>query len=61
MHQGTYPGDPRIAATFLTVHRDRGGNNKPEPKAQVGDQPSANIRYIIILILLIQFRQVKKW
>lgn len=42
MHQGTYPGDPRIAATFLTVHRDRGGNNKPEPKAQVGDQPSAN-------------------
>lgn len=42
MHQGTYPGDPRIAATFLTAHRDRGGNNKPEPKAQVGDKPSAN-------------------
>lgn len=42
MHEGTYPGDPRIAATFLTSHRDRGGNNKPNPKDQVGDTPSAN-------------------
>lgn len=42
LHWGSYPNDPRIAATFLTSHRDRGGNNKPNPKAQVGDTPSAN-------------------
>lgn len=42
LHEGTYPGDPRIAATFQTTYRDRGGNNKPNPKDQVGDQPSAN-------------------
>ena len=42
LHEGTYPGDPRIAATFQTAYRDRGGNNKPNPKDQVGDQSSAN-------------------
>lgn len=42
MHQSFYPGDPRIAATFLTVHRKRNGNNQPNPKPQVGDLPSAN-------------------
>lgn len=42
MHRSFYPGDPRIAATFLTVHRKRNGNNQPNPKPQVGDLPSAN-------------------
>lgn len=42
MHWSMYPGDPRIAATFLTVHRKRTGNNQPNPKPQVGDQLSAN-------------------
>lgn len=42
LHEGTYPEDPRIAATFLTVHRERSGNNQPNPKPQVGDTPSAN-------------------
>lgn len=42
MHQSFYPGDPRIAATFLTVHRKRNGNNQANPKPQVGDLPSAN-------------------
>lgn len=42
LHEGTYPEDPRIAATFLTSHRERSGNNQPNPKPQVGDTPSAN-------------------
>ncbi len=42
LHQGTYPGDPRIAATYLTAHRARKGNNQKEPKLQVGDKLSAN-------------------
>lgn len=42
MHWSMYPGDPRIAATFLTQHRERSGNNQANPKAQVGDTPSAN-------------------
>lgn len=42
MHWGMYPGDPRIAATFLTVHRKRTGNNQANPKPQVGDVLSAN-------------------
>ena len=42
MHWSMYPGDPRIAATFLTVHRKRTGNNQPNPKPQVGDVLSAN-------------------
>lgn len=42
MHQSMYPGDPRIDATFLTVHRKRTGNNQANPKPQVGDKPSAN-------------------
>lgn len=42
MHWSMYPGDPRIAATFLTQHRERSGNNQANPKPQVGDTPSAN-------------------
>ena len=36
MHEGTYPGDPRIEVNFLTRWRIRGGNNQPNPKPQVG-------------------------
>lgn len=42
MHYAAYPGDPRIAATFLTVHRKRKSNNQPNPAPQVGDYLSAN-------------------
>lgn len=37
LHEGTYPGDPRIEATFMKAWRNRGGNNQKNPKAQVGD------------------------
>jgi hypothetical protein len=40
--EGTYPGDPRIAATFLTRYRNRTSNNQTSPKAQVGDALCAN-------------------
>lgn len=40
--EGTYPGDPRIAATYLTRYRVRTGNNQTNPKAQVGDVLTAN-------------------
>ncbi len=42
LHQGTYPGDPRIEATFLTKWRARTGNNQANPKAQVGSKLCAN-------------------
>ena len=42
MHQGFYPDDPRIKATFLTCNRERSGNNQANPKPQVGDELSAN-------------------
>lgn len=42
LHYGTYPYDPRIAATYLTSHRKRKGNNQPNPSPQVGDKPSPN-------------------
>lgn len=42
LHEGTYPGDPRIDATFLTRWRKRGGNSQANPSAQVGDKLSAN-------------------
>lgn len=37
LHEGTYPGDPRIEATFMKSWRNRGGNNQKNPKAMVGD------------------------
>jgi hypothetical protein len=40
--EGTYPGDPRIAATYLTSYRVRTGNNQASPKAQVGDVLTGN-------------------
>lgn len=40
--QGTYPDDPRIALSFQTSWRTRGGNNQANPKAQAGDIPCAN-------------------
>lgn len=42
LHEGTYPGDPRIKETFLTSWRNRGGNNQPNPKPMVGDILCAN-------------------
>ncbi|MEG1563807.1 MAG: RagB/SusD family nutrient uptake outer membrane protein [Bacteroides sp.] len=42
LHEGTYPGDPRIAETFLTSWRARKGNNQPNPKPLVGDELCAN-------------------
>lgn len=42
LHEGTYPGDPRIKGTFQTAHRERTGNNQANPKAMVGDELSAN-------------------
>lgn len=42
MHEGTYPGDPRIEVNFLTRWRDRNGNNQANPKPQVGSIPTPN-------------------
>lgn len=42
LHEGTYPGDPRIQGTFQTSHRARTGNSQANPKAQVGDELCAN-------------------
>lgn len=38
LHNGTYPGDPRVDVNFLTQWRSRNGNNQPAPKTQVGDK-----------------------
>lgn len=37
LHEGTYPGDPRIEGTFMKSWRNRTGNNQKNPKAMVGD------------------------
>lgn len=42
LHEGTYPGDPRIEATFMKAWRVRGGNNQKNPKPQVGDELCPN-------------------
>lgn len=42
MHNGFYPGDPRIDATYLTVHRKRNGNNQANPAPMVGEVLTAN-------------------
>lgn len=42
MHEGTYPGDPRIDVNFLTKWRARNGNNQANPKPQVGTALCAN-------------------
>lgn len=42
MHEGTYPGDPRIDVNFLTKWRDRKGNNQANPKPQVGTELCGN-------------------
>jgi hypothetical protein len=42
MHEGTYPGDPRIDVNFLTKWRTRNGNNQANPKPQVGTALCAN-------------------
>ena len=42
LHEGTYPGDPRIKTTFLTQWRTRAGNNQANPKKQVGTILTAN-------------------
>lgn len=42
LHEGTYPGDPRIEATFMKCWRTRGGNSQASPKAMVGDELSPN-------------------
>ena len=42
MHEGTYPGDPRIDVNFLTKWRARNGNNQANPKPQVGTELCAN-------------------
>lgn len=42
LHEGTYPGDPRIGLTFMKSWRTRGGNNQKNPKPMVGDKLSPN-------------------
>lgn len=42
MHEGTYPGDPRIDVNFLTKWRTRNGNNQANPKPQVGTDLCGN-------------------
>jgi len=42
LHRGTYPGDGRIDATYLTHWRARSGNNQANPKDQVGTNLCAN-------------------
>ncbi|MDO4164527.1 MAG: RagB/SusD family nutrient uptake outer membrane protein [Bacteroides sp.] len=42
LHNGTYPGDPRLKTTYLTQWRTRSGNNQASPKAQVGSELTPN-------------------
>lgn len=42
LHEGTYPGDPRIEATFMKSWRKRGGNNQKNPSPMVGAALSPN-------------------
>lgn len=42
LHEGTYPGDPRIELTFLRGWRTRGGNNQKDPKPMIGDKLCPN-------------------
>lgn len=42
LHEGTYPGDPRIENTFMKAWRTRGGNNQKNPKPMVGDKLCPN-------------------
>lgn len=42
LHRGTYPGDGRLDATYLTHWRARDGNNQAEPSAQVGTNLCVN-------------------
>lgn len=37
LHEGTYPGDPRIEGTFMKSWRKRDGNNQKNPTPMVGD------------------------
>jgi len=41
-HRGTYPGDGRIDATYLTHWRKRDGNSQTEPTKQVGSALCVN-------------------
>lgn len=42
LHEGTYPGDPRLKTNFLTQWRTRTGNNTASPKTQVGSELTPN-------------------
>lgn len=42
LHRGTYPGDARLEATYLTHWRARSGNNQANPKDQVGTNLCVN-------------------
>lgn len=42
LHEGTYPGDPRLRTNFLTQWRTRTGNNTANPKTQVGSELTPN-------------------
>ena len=42
LHEGTYPGDPRIELTFMKSWRTRSGNNQKDPKPMIGDVLCAN-------------------
>ena len=42
LHEGTYPGDPRIELTFMKSWKTRGGNNQKDPKPMIGDVPTPN-------------------
>lgn len=42
LQRGTYPGDARLEATYLTHWRARSGNNQANPKDQVGTNLCVN-------------------
>lgn len=42
LHEGTYPGDPRIGLTFMKSWRKRNGNNQKDPTPMVGDKLCPN-------------------
>lgn len=42
LHEGTYPGDPRIMETFMKCWRKRNGNNMKDPTPMVGEKLTPN-------------------
>lgn len=60
LHEGTYPGDPRIAATFMKSWRKRNGNNQKNPTPMVGETLSPNDSIYLYPYIKYSFKFVDK-